>query len=127
MLQLHHASKGSGRSHLLLDLFISEPTRWVIDFFLQLFNFKCTKTKFNYRTYTIVAPKILRPSLDFHVSITLHGAATTTKVDVAIEGQQDGGGLVRNSQSATVESNSTQVIKLQVISKTMFIILTAIF
>lgn len=66
------------------------------------------------RTYTIVAPKVLRPSLDYHVSISLHGGAALTNLVVAIEGQQDGGGQVRNAQSATVEPNSTQVIKFQV-------------
>ena len=66
------------------------------------------------RTYTIVAPKVLRPSLDYHVSISLHGNAGVTNLVVAIDGFQDGGGPVRNSQSATVDSNSTQVIKFQV-------------
>lgn len=68
-----------------------------------------------FRTYTIVAPKVLRPSLDYHVSISLHGGAALTNLVVAIEGQQDGGGQVRNAQSATVEPNSTQVIKFQVL------------
>lgn len=70
-----------------------------------------------FRTYTIVAPKVLRPSLDYHVSISLHGGAPLTNLVVAIEGQQDGGGQVRNAQSATVEPNSTQVIKFQVLFK----------
>ena len=61
-----------------------------------------------------MAPKVLRPSLDYHVAISLHGRAGQTNVVVAIEGLQDGGGPVRNAQSATVESNSTQVIKFQV-------------
>jgi hypothetical protein len=64
-----------------------------------------------------VAPKVLRPSLDYHVSISLHGGAPLTNLVVAIEGQQDGGGQVRNAQSATVEPNSTQVIKFQVLFK----------
>ncbi|XP_045036417.1 CD109 antigen isoform X3 [Daphnia magna] len=68
----------------------------------------------NEGTYTIVAPKVLRPSLDYHVSISLHGGAALTNLVVAIEGQQDGGGQVRNAQSATVEPNSTQVIKFQI-------------
>jgi hypothetical protein len=48
------------------------------------------------------------------VSISLHGGAALTNLVVDIEGQQDGGGPVRNTQSATVEPNSTQVIKFQV-------------
>lgn len=62
-----------------------------------------------------MAPKVLRPSLDYHVSISLHGRAALTNLVVAIEGQQDGGGQVRNAQSATVEPNMTVVIKFQVI------------
>jgi len=62
-------------------------------------------------TYTIVAPKILRPNLDYHVSISLHGTTTAADVVVAIEGMQDGGGPVRNFQSATVDPDSTQMLK----------------
>ena len=69
-----------------------------------------------------MAPKVLRPSLDYHVAISLHGRAGQTNVVVAIEGLQDGGGPVRNAQSATVESNSTQVIKFQVFFIIIFFI-----
>ena len=60
-----------------------------------------------------MAPKTLRPNLDYHVSISLHGSSQTTDLVVAIEGLQDGGGPVRNAQSATVDANSTQIIKFQ--------------
>ena len=69
------------------------------------------------RTYTIVAPKVLRPSSDYHVSLSLHGSAGVTSIEVAIEGRQDGGGPVRNAQRATIEPNSTQIIKFQVVPK----------
>jgi CD109 antigen len=63
-----------------------------------------------------VAPKVLRPSSDFHVSLSLHGNAGSTNIVVAIEGQQDGGGPIRNTQGAIIEPNSTQIIKFQVFS-----------
>ncbi|EFX86067.1 hypothetical protein DAPPUDRAFT_313404 [Daphnia pulex] len=96
-----------------------DPTRDACDvimllrLLLAVAFFTCTLAQ-NDGTYTIVAPKVLRPSLDYHVSISLHGGAPLTNLVVAIEGQQDGGGQVRNAQSATVEPNSTQVIKFQI-------------
>jgi len=65
----------------------------------------------NTGTYTIVAPKVLRPNLDYHVSISLHGTADVSDVVIAIEGQQDGGGPVRNFQSVTIDPKSTQMLK----------------
>lgn len=78
------------------------------------FTFTISNNIVSCRVYTIVAPKVFRPSSDFHVSISLHGNAGVTNVVVAIDGRQDGGGPVQNVQSASVDANSTQIITFKV-------------
>ncbi|ROT62853.1 TEP isoform 2 [Penaeus vannamei] len=66
------------------------------------------------RTYSVVAPRILRPNRDYHVVVSTHGTAKPVKVNVEVGGQQDSGGVILNRQLADLQPDSSQVLNFQI-------------
>jgi CD109 antigen len=69
------------------------------------------------RFYTVVAPRVLRPNSEYHVSVSTHGVDRTTQVTVDVGGRQDSGNQFTAGQSASVEPRTTRIIKIDVIKK----------
>lgn len=65
-------------------------------------------------TYSVVAPRILRPNRDYHVVVSTHGTAKPVKVNVEVGGQQDSGGVILNRQLADLQPDSSQVLNFQI-------------
>lgn len=66
------------------------------------------------RFYTVVAPKVLRPNSEYHVSVSTHGVERATQVWVEVGGRQDSGGRFSAGQGTTVEPRTTRIIKIEV-------------
>ncbi|KAF4518646.1 hypothetical protein B566_EDAN005973 [Ephemera danica] len=64
--------------------------------------------------YTVIAPRVLRPNSEYHVSVSTHGVDRTTQVTVEVGGRQDSGGRFSASQSTAVEPRTTRMIKIEV-------------
>ncbi|XP_059473013.1 CD109 antigen-like isoform X2 [Neocloeon triangulifer] len=64
--------------------------------------------------YTVIAPKVLRPNSEYHVSVSTHGVDRTTQVWVEVGGRQDSGGKFSASQSISVEPRTTRILRIDV-------------
>ncbi|XP_052132451.1 CD109 antigen-like [Frankliniella occidentalis] len=65
-------------------------------------------------TYTIVAPRTLRPDSGFHVAVTTQGASQPTSVTLEVSGRQDSGGNQRVVQTILVEPFATRTARLDI-------------
>ncbi|XP_050711942.1 thioester-containing protein 1 allele S3-like isoform X2 [Eriocheir sinensis] len=65
-------------------------------------------------TYSVVAPRVLRPNRDFHVGVSTFGTEGDVQVNVEVGGRQDSGGEILNRQIADLRPDSTQVLKFQI-------------
>nr|BAR45614.1 thioester-containing protein 3 [Scolopendra japonica] len=64
--------------------------------------------------YMIVAPKILRPALNYHVSVSVHNVTQPVRIDITIGGISDSGVLVSLPQQVFLESEKSQVVNFQI-------------
>ncbi|CAB3366518.1 Hypothetical predicted protein [Cloeon dipterum] len=64
--------------------------------------------------YTVIAPKVLRPNSEYHVSVSTHGVDKTTQVWVEVGGKQDSGGKFTSSQSISVEPRTTRILRIDI-------------
>uniref|UniRef100_T1IYG2 TEP1-F n=1 Tax=Strigamia maritima TaxID=126957 RepID=T1IYG2_STRMM len=67
--------------------------------------------------YTIVAPKVLRPALDYHVSVSVHNVLQPVRMAITLSGRSDAGDLVSSEQHVFLQSEQNQVIGFTVISE----------
>ena len=74
----------------------------------------------HFRTYSVIAPRIIRPNRDFNVVVSLNNAEHPVTVTAQVGGSQNTGGTVINKQEIELNSESTQVIKFQVIIFDLF-------
>lgn len=65
-------------------------------------------------TYTIVAPKKLRPNLEYHVSVSLHDALSAITMNVAVSGPSDGGSYNRVDRDIILNPRETQIINFDI-------------
>lgn len=66
-------------------------------------------------TYSVVAPRVLRPNRDYQVAVSTHGTSDVVQVSVEVGGQQDAGGrFILNRQVADLDPESTQVLNFQI-------------
>ncbi|XP_034243701.1 CD109 antigen isoform X1 [Thrips palmi] len=67
-------------------------------------------------TYTIVAPRVIRPNTDFSVAVTTQGTGQPTSVTLEVSGRQDSGGSIsqRVLQTIMVEPYSTRTARLEI-------------
>ncbi|KAB7494034.1 Antigen, partial [Armadillidium nasatum] len=65
-------------------------------------------------TYSVVAPRVLRPNRDFTVVVSTHGTKELVRATVEVGGRQDAGGVILNRQVAELESDSTQTLKFEI-------------
>jgi CD109 antigen len=68
------------------------------------------------RFYTVIAPKVLRPNSEYHVSVSTHGVDRQTQIWVQVGGKQDSGGQFSASQSISVEPRTTRILRIDVIT-----------
>nr|XP_014289274.1 CD109 antigen-like isoform X3 [Halyomorpha halys] len=64
--------------------------------------------------YTVVAPRVLRPNSDYHVSVTTMMVSQPTTVFVDIGGKQDSGGMFKTSQFMAVEPYVSRILQLKI-------------
>lgn len=65
-------------------------------------------------TYTVVAPKILRPGLNYQFSVSIHDTREPVRVSVSLLGRAVTGGLNEQATEAVINSGETQVIKFEI-------------
>ncbi|KAK3922691.1 CD109 antigen [Frankliniella fusca] len=65
-------------------------------------------------TYTVVAPRTLRPGASYNVAVTTQGASQPTSVTLEVSGRQDSGGNQRVVQTILVEPFATRTARLDV-------------
>ena len=65
-------------------------------------------------TYTVIAPKIVRPNTDFLVAVTAHDIPTDQDVLLKIRGLSDSGQTIEIRQTTTVQSDQTQIVRLRI-------------
>ncbi|XP_067120977.1 CD109 antigen [Centruroides vittatus] len=68
----------------------------------------------NMATYSVVAPKKLRPNLDYHVSATVHNVPSPVHMTISIEGPADNGNYNSISKVADLNPSETQILKFEV-------------
>ncbi|XP_068084683.1 CD109 antigen isoform X2 [Anabrus simplex] len=64
--------------------------------------------------YTVVAPRVLRPNVPYHVAVSTQGTPVPTTVRLEVGGKQDGGGTFQVSDVVTVQPYTTQLAKLEI-------------
>ena len=62
----------------------------------------------------MIAPRVIRPNRDYSVVVSLNNADGPVEITAEVGGQQHSGGVIVNRQTATLNSESTQVLKFQV-------------
>jgi CD109 antigen len=67
-----------------------------------------------FRFYTVIAPKVVRPNSEYHVSVATHGVDRQTQIWVEVGGRQDSGGQFSASQSISVEPRTTRILRIDV-------------
>lgn len=72
------------------------------------------KLEDNAGTYSIVAPKKLRPNLDYHISATVHNVPSSVQMTISIEGPSDNGNYNSISKTALLKPSETQILKFEV-------------
>ncbi|XP_037089819.1 CD109 antigen-like [Pollicipes pollicipes] len=65
-------------------------------------------------TYTIVAPKVLRPNLPYNVAITILETNKPTKVTVQVGGRPDAGGNELKSKDIVVQPGFTSILQFNI-------------
>lgn len=80
--------------------------------------FLCLLTLFSYVScegfYKIVSPQVVRPSSEFHVTVSIQETSQPTTVSVSIEGTTDNGRPYKNQDSITVLPYSTRIARLEI-------------
>ena len=69
---------------------------------------------FDFRYYTVLAPRVLRPNSEYHVAVSTQMVSQPITIIVGVVGTDFDGGEVDISQSVTVEPYSTHTVKLEV-------------
>ncbi|XP_046828737.1 CD109 antigen-like isoform X3 [Vespa crabro] len=64
--------------------------------------------------YAVIAPRILRPDSEYHVTVSTVGVSTPSSVYIELFGNLDNGDRFNISQTVTVEPYSTRIVKLEV-------------
>ncbi|XP_014601165.1 PREDICTED: CD109 antigen-like isoform X2 [Polistes canadensis] len=64
--------------------------------------------------YAIIAPKIVRPDSEYHVTVSTIGVSTPSNVYIELFGNLDNGDHFNVSQSVTVEPYSTRIVRLEI-------------
>lgn len=77
---------------------------FVIYYLLFVKNFICTI----FRHYSIVAPDVIRPNSEYHVSISLHDTSTPCEIRVGIEGIQNG---YSNFRETSLQPYTSQLLR----------------
>ncbi|XP_063878059.1 thioester-containing protein 1 allele R1-like isoform X4 [Scylla paramamosain] len=65
-------------------------------------------------TYSVVAPRVLRPNQVFHVAVSSHGTEGEVQVSAEVGGKQDSGNIILLRQIADLQPDSTQVLKFEI-------------
>jgi CD109 antigen len=65
-------------------------------------------------TYTVVAPKVVRPNTDFFVAVSAHGIDADQDVQLNIRGVSDSGQTIEIRQATTVQTDQTQIVRLRI-------------
>ncbi|XP_035739692.1 CD109 antigen-like isoform X1 [Vespa mandarinia] len=64
--------------------------------------------------YAVIAPRIVRPDSEYHVTVSTIGVSTPSSVYIELFGNLDNGDRFNISQTVTVEPYSTRIVKLEV-------------
>ncbi|XP_015181620.1 PREDICTED: CD109 antigen-like isoform X2 [Polistes dominula] len=64
--------------------------------------------------YAIIAPKIVRPDSEYHVTVSTIGVSTPSNVYIELSGNLDNGDHFNVSQTVTVEPYSTRIVRLEI-------------